>query len=152
MEAKGLVLAEAMAAGSPVVALDASGVREVVRDGENGLLLPADAGADVFGKSLHDALARRDRLARWSEAAVATADGLDRAKTSARLLALYAELIDARRAETENDSALKRALKPVAERIATEGRIIADKTGALLDAVNGHAPDVSAAAPATTAA
>ena len=151
-ETQGLVLAEAMAARSPVVALDASGVREVVKDGENGLLLPTDSPANVFGKSLRDALADRDRLARWSEAAVATAAGLDRAKTSARLLALYSELIDARRAENENDSALKRAIKPVVERIATEGRIIADKTGALLDAVNGNAPDVSADAPATASA
>jgi hypothetical protein len=41
-ETQGLVLAEAMAAGAPVVALDASGVREVVVDGSNGHLLPAD--------------------------------------------------------------------------------------------------------------
>jgi hypothetical protein len=34
-----MVLTEAMAAGIPVVALDASGVREVVVDGENGRLL-----------------------------------------------------------------------------------------------------------------
>jgi glycosyltransferase involved in cell wall biosynthesis len=38
-ETQGLVLVEAMAAGVPVVALDASGVREVVRDGINGYLL-----------------------------------------------------------------------------------------------------------------
>lgn len=146
-ETQGLVLAEAMAAGSPVVALDASGVREVVRDGANGRLLPADAPADVFGKSLRDGLRDRERLAHWSEAAVATATVLDRAKTSARLLALYAELVETHRAETENDSAFTRAIKPVVERIATEGRIIADKTGALIDAVNGTAPDVSADAP-----
>ena len=33
-ETQGMVLAEAMAAGLPAVALDASGVREVVRNGE----------------------------------------------------------------------------------------------------------------------
>jgi glycogen synthase len=38
-ETQGMVLTEAMAAGIPVVALDASGVREVVVDGENGRLL-----------------------------------------------------------------------------------------------------------------
>ncbi len=43
-ETQGMVLAEAMAAGVPVVALDASGVREVVRDGVNGRLL---VGADI---------------------------------------------------------------------------------------------------------
>lgn len=38
-ETQGLVLAEAMAAGTPVVALDAPGVREIVVDAENGRLL-----------------------------------------------------------------------------------------------------------------
>ncbi|HBD13276.1 MAG TPA: glycosyl transferase family 1, partial [Porticoccaceae bacterium] len=38
-ETQGMVLTEAMAAGVPVVALDASGAREVVKDRENGRLL-----------------------------------------------------------------------------------------------------------------
>jgi len=38
-ETQGMVLTEAMAAGVPVVALDAAGVREVVRDEYNGRLL-----------------------------------------------------------------------------------------------------------------
>jgi 1,2-diacylglycerol 3-alpha-glucosyltransferase len=41
-ETQGLVLAEAMAAGRPVVALDAPGAREIVRDGENGRLLQTE--------------------------------------------------------------------------------------------------------------
>src|SRR4051812_29476813 len=42
-ETQGMVLAEAMAAGLPVVALNAPGVREVMRDGENGAMLPGRA-------------------------------------------------------------------------------------------------------------
>jgi len=41
-ETQGMVLAEAMAAGTPVVALDASGVREIVVDTVNGRLLPEE--------------------------------------------------------------------------------------------------------------
>ena len=39
-EGFGLVLIEAMAAGVPVVATDVAGVRDVVRDGATGLLVP----------------------------------------------------------------------------------------------------------------
>ena len=51
-ETQGMVLTEAMAAGVPVVALDASGVREVVRDGENGCLL-ATQSAESFAEALY---------------------------------------------------------------------------------------------------
>src|SRR6266536_2842483 len=43
-ETQGLVLAEAHACGLPAVAVRASGVDEVVRDGETGLLTKADVG------------------------------------------------------------------------------------------------------------
>lgn len=39
-ETQGLVLAEALAAGVPIVAVDAPGVREAVKDGKNGRLIP----------------------------------------------------------------------------------------------------------------
>ena len=44
-EGFGLVLIEAMAAGVPVIGTDVLGIRDVVRDGENGLMVPAgDSG------------------------------------------------------------------------------------------------------------
>jgi 1,2-diacylglycerol 3-alpha-glucosyltransferase len=51
-ETQGLVLAEAMAAGVPVAALDAPGVREVVRDGSNGILLPQEAPQEALAAAL----------------------------------------------------------------------------------------------------
>lgn len=51
-ETQGMVLAEAMAAGTPVVALDGPGVREIMKDGENGLLLGADSSAQDFSQAL----------------------------------------------------------------------------------------------------
>jgi glycosyltransferase involved in cell wall biosynthesis len=41
----GNVLLEAMASGLPIVAADAPPTRELLRSGENGVLVPADAGA-----------------------------------------------------------------------------------------------------------
>lgn len=59
-ETQGMVLAEAMAAGKPVVALEASGVREIVRDGRNGRLLPEDAPPEAFTRAIGEV---RDLLA-----------------------------------------------------------------------------------------
>lgn len=46
-ETQGLVLSEAMAGGVPVIALDANGSREMVRNGKNGLLV-TDVNLDGF--------------------------------------------------------------------------------------------------------
>jgi len=52
-ETQGMVLVEAMASGKPVVALDASGVREVVVDARNGRLLPGKAKEEAFAWALN---------------------------------------------------------------------------------------------------
>jgi glycosyltransferase involved in cell wall biosynthesis len=46
-----LVVLEAMCAGAPVVASDSGGIREIVRDGETGLLVPADS-ATALAKAI----------------------------------------------------------------------------------------------------
>jgi glycosyltransferase involved in cell wall biosynthesis len=50
-ETQGMVLAEAMAAGVPLVALEAPGAREIVRDGANGFLLP-EADEAAFARAI----------------------------------------------------------------------------------------------------
>ena len=50
-ETQGMVITEAMAGGAPVVAIDAPGVREVVRDGINGRLLDSE-NIDEFTNAL----------------------------------------------------------------------------------------------------
>lgn len=61
-EGFGLVLAEAMAAGKPVVTTHVSGIPEVVVDGETGLVVPprdAPALADALLRLITDAAVRR---------------------------------------------------------------------------------------------
>jgi 1,2-diacylglycerol 3-alpha-glucosyltransferase len=88
-ETQGMVLAEAMAAGVPVVALDASGVREVVRDGINGRLL---TGADVnqFAAALEwvAALSPEQKKA-VQEGVDATSREFDISRTANKALELY---------------------------------------------------------------
>jgi glycosyltransferase involved in cell wall biosynthesis len=64
---------EALAVGSPVIATAVGGVPEVVRDGENGLLVPpgdAEALAAAIGRFFGDG-ALRDRLAEAAVGSVA---------------------------------------------------------------------------------
>jgi glycosyltransferase involved in cell wall biosynthesis len=69
----GLVALEAMACARPVVAVDEGGLRESVRDGETGLLVPrhAQAMADAIERLLGD-VALRARFGAAGRAAVET--------------------------------------------------------------------------------
>src|SRR5262249_47345052 len=65
-ESFGMVLTEAFAAGTPVVASNIPGYRDVVRDGVDGVLVPpgdAQALAEVL-RDLHDEPAHRAQMAR----------------------------------------------------------------------------------------
>jgi 1,2-diacylglycerol 3-alpha-glucosyltransferase len=90
-ETQGLVLAEAMAAGVPVVAIDASGAREVVRDRFNGRLLVSEAVED-FVAALAWVVAARRTL---SAGARRTAAVFSIDRTGERTLALYRDLASA---------------------------------------------------------
>lgn len=92
-ETQGLVIAEAMAAGNPVVALDGPGVREIVRDGDNGILLPGGASADVFAAALDSLLGDAGRSRRMAEAARATAEHFSIQSCVRRMLDCYDEVI-----------------------------------------------------------
>ena len=95
-ETQGLVLAEALAAGLPVVAVDGPGVRDSVRDGIDGRVVPADPAADRAAR-LADAIlglaadvAERGRLA---ERARADAERFDVRTRVAQVDALYRSLL-----------------------------------------------------------
>ncbi|SDL95235.1 Glycosyltransferase involved in cell wall bisynthesis [Modicisalibacter muralis] len=92
-ETQGMVLVEAMATGLPVVAVNASGVREVLANGNNGLLLPnddAETFADMLA-SLNDA----QRRAVLRDGALATAANFDETRCTARCIAVYRRAIAA---------------------------------------------------------
>ena len=92
-ETQGMVLVESMAAGTPVVALDAEGVRDLVRDGVNGRLLPAGVDEAGCAAALMDIWARGDQtIARWRAGARATARQLDMPLLAGRLHGIYRSL------------------------------------------------------------
>jgi 1,2-diacylglycerol 3-alpha-glucosyltransferase len=132
-ETQGLVVAEAMAAGLPVVALDASGVREVVHDGRNGFLLRADASEADFAEALNN-LATDDALrARFSAEAKQTATMFSCDEIADKALALYRRVLrKTLRARTalEDDQ-----FKSLLHRIEVEWTLVSEKAGAVLKAI-----------------
>jgi glycosyltransferase involved in cell wall biosynthesis len=92
-ETQGMVVTEAMAAGTPVVALDASGVREVVRDGENGRLLPREDPEEFVSALAWTAGLSPEERRRLGEGIARTADEFSMPRTAAKTLALYESLI-----------------------------------------------------------
>ncbi|WP_201285444.1 glycosyltransferase [Chelativorans xinjiangense] len=132
-ETQGLVLAEAMAAGVPVVALDAPGAREIVSDGRNGRLLPADASADRVAKALAWVSGRdpSDRQ-RLHKAARQTARLYARPRTTRQTLALYRSLLAERPGKRDIE---KSSWKAAMLRLGEEWKIFRNVAHAVGDAV-----------------
>lgn len=136
-ETQGLVLAEAMAAGTPVVALDAPGTREIVNNGENGRLLREDASEEEFAAAVENFF--RDEISRstWRVMAYQTALQFSRSVSGERLVALYGDVI--RRQATkvslgDQDIAGWLSLKDLLKR---EWQLFQEKVAAV-QAVVGH--------------
>ncbi len=102
-ETQGMVLAEAMIAGLPVVALDGPGVREVVQDGVNGRLLKENATTDEYADAMNELLRDPARLAEFSDAARETAKSFHLEHCASRMLELYEMLIAQEMAERSSD-------------------------------------------------
>ena len=92
-ETQGMVLTEAMAAGLPVIALDAPGVREVVEDGKNGRLLKSEDIA-LYVAALHWFFSlSEEQLRQLKQSAIDTSQKFSIERTADRALALYEKLI-----------------------------------------------------------
>jgi glycosyltransferase involved in cell wall biosynthesis len=134
-ETQGLVLAEAMAASTPVIALSASGVNDVVKDKINGVKLPADISEAGFARALADALSDGQRLDCWSRNAFETAREFSGEKSAARLAALYEKTITGGHYPhvTEID-----ILDSVLLAIKTEWELLHEKTVAAVNSFSGE--------------
>lgn len=96
-ETQGLVTMEALAAGLPVVAVDASGTRDILTDGEQGFLVPDSA--DALAASINRLLESPDRLEKFKENALAKVREYDQMNCARRLLEVYDQAVD----DKEND-------------------------------------------------
>jgi glycosyltransferase involved in cell wall biosynthesis len=88
----GLVGLEAAAAGVATIAFNVGGISEWLRDGVNGVAVPAPPSADAFGAALAGVLSDRARLAALRAGARRLADEMTLASHLDRLEAVFAEL------------------------------------------------------------
>jgi glycosyltransferase involved in cell wall biosynthesis len=93
-DTQGMVLAEAMAAELPVVALDGPGVRDVVRSGRNGRIVKQQDARAFAGALAEVADQSAEERTAMKKAALATANQLSLPRTAGQILALYERLID----------------------------------------------------------
>lgn len=126
-ETQGMVVTEAMAAGLPVVALDASGVREVVVDHRNGRLL-ATADIPAFSAALAwvAGLDNGDRIA-LKKAVRKTAERFSMQRSADQALQLYQNC----KPMTEAQSLVKEShWEDITRAIKTEWDILKSVAGA----------------------
>jgi 1,2-diacylglycerol 3-alpha-glucosyltransferase len=132
-ETQGMVLAEAMAAGRPVVALNASGVREVMRHEKNGFMLPARTPAKTFAAHLAKLHADLKLRRAFSKEARRTAEDFSREHCAELALAFYEDIRKATRRERLITQ--QNPWGSFLERLGVEWNLIAKKVQALTSAV-----------------
>jgi glycosyltransferase involved in cell wall biosynthesis len=131
-ETQGLVLAEAMAAEIPVVALDASGVREVVRDGSNGYIL-FKQDEQAFSEALSRLCnIQMDARKKFVKEAKKTAEDFSVNTCVSKLLSVYKKLQKESVSEYKRDESV---WKKSIEQIKTEWELLSNLTSAVGDAI-----------------
>ena len=91
-ESFGMVLTEAFAAGTPVVASDIAGYRDVVRDGVDGILVPR-GDAQALAEALRDLYEEPVRRAEMARAAALGAERFAWPRVAAQVLEAYEDAI-----------------------------------------------------------
>ena len=131
-ETQGMVLIEAMAAGIPVVGIDAPGVREVVSDGKNGRLLTEES-IGIFAEALrwtHALSSEQYKAFQW--AARETAEAFSESTCATESLNLYELVCHAKKlAKPARESILTSLLR----RLECEWDLLLKKIGAVADTV-----------------
>ncbi len=133
-ETQGMVVTEAMAAGVPVIAIDAPGVREVVEDKYNGCLLD-NQSIKLFTQAL-DWVASLSPAARkqLQDAALKTAESFSMTRSADKALDLYESLLKKEFVQRHEEY---NAWKGILRLIETEWDILRGVAGAAGAAIGG---------------
>jgi phosphatidylinositol alpha-mannosyltransferase len=92
-ESFGMVLTEAFASGTPVVASDIAGYRDVVRPGIDGVLVPAGSAVDL-GEALRGLALEPERRARMASAARERAERFAWPQVAREVVEVYEQALE----------------------------------------------------------
>lgn len=123
-ETQGMVITEAMAAGVPVIALDAPGVREVVQDKRNGRLLKKETIKAFSGALQWMASRPQAQIQDLVQSARDTAEAFSMPRSAAKALACYESLMPG--PSPEHSWPEEKGWEQIMARIKTEWEIIKD--------------------------
>jgi len=137
-ETQGLVLAEAMAAGVPVVAVDAPGVRDTVIDGRNGYLFPVESVAAFSDALSRLAVLPAESLRAMKEAARETAERFSIRRCAERVLILYESLGAVNRRSRQTQGSLWASARRL---FGKEWKLWRNRAHAAGAALSEHRPD-----------
>ena len=91
-ETQGMVILEAMAGGTPVVAVDSSGISDIVENGINGY--KTDANLEIWTAKIKFLLNNPEERISLSKGAVRTAGNNSIVNMSKNIVAMYYEIIN----------------------------------------------------------
>jgi glycosyltransferase involved in cell wall biosynthesis len=94
-ETQGLVTLEAMAAGLPVVAVDAVGTRDIIEHDKDGLLTSNDS--EAIAKAINQLLDHTESYQSFRQASLQKAKSLEFRAQSKKMMAVYEKAIDRKR-------------------------------------------------------
>jgi glycogen synthase len=137
-ETQGMVLTEAMAAGVPVVALDAPGSREVVLDYRNGRLLCSET-VEEFSSALQWVVSLpSEKILQLKQAAENTAKDFSMERWANKALALYDNI---RGSEFVHKNGEYDAWTSTLRKVKTEWNVLKVVVGAAGAALNVRYPE-----------
>jgi phosphatidylinositol alpha-mannosyltransferase len=111
-ESFGMVLTEAFAAGTPVIASDIAGYRDVVRDGHDGVLVPV-ADPQALAEALRDLYDEPERRAAMACNAVADVERFAWPSVAAQVMEAYEDAVATPQPETSTGRiAVRAGLRP----------------------------------------
>jgi glycosyltransferase involved in cell wall biosynthesis len=94
-ETQGLATLEAMAAGLPIVAVDASGTRDILKNGQQGYLV--ENNAEALAAGIKKLLSNPERMQKFAEAALKKAQSFSIELLTKKLLTGYEQAIHAKK-------------------------------------------------------